>query len=172
MVNLPFEGLLARNLEGFPMLETSVRLSMIAVGLAALTLTAGCTSYNQRTSPGVWSAGHAEALPMPAPINRPAPISPSMSVTAPPMSTPQRGSVTTGCEGTFTRLGSNGAVGQQGRAYNTGAGLVQLDARGNRGAAIPAATAGESLLFRPDCNCAAVRSVADAGGPAPMCNGG
>jgi hypothetical protein len=153
------------------MFETSARLSVIAAGLAALTLAAGCTSYDHRTSPGVWSAGQAEPPPMPAPDHRPGPINPPLSIASPLVPAPQRGSVTAGCEGSYTLVSANGSVGAQGRAYNTGAGLVQIDARGNRGAAIPAATAGQSLLFLPDCNCAAVRSVAETGGPAPVCRG-
>lgn len=149
------------------MLETSVRFSVIAAGLAALTLAAGCTSYNQRTSPGVWSADHAE--PMPAPHHRPGPIAQPLSIAPPLVPAPQRGSVTAGCEGSFTLVSANGSVSAQGRAYNTGTGLVQIDARGNRGAAIASATVGQSLLFLPDCNCTSVRSVAETGGPAPMC---
>lgn len=153
------------------MFETSVRFSVIAAGLAALTLAAGCTSYNQRTAPGVWTSGHAEPLRGPAPDHRPGPINPPLSIASPVAPAPQGGSVTVGCEGSFTLVSANGSVAAQGRAYNTGAGLMQIDARGNRGAAIPAATAGQSLLFLPDCSCAAVRNAAETGVPAPMCRG-
>ena len=89
---------------------------------------------------------------------------------APRLTTPQRGSVTAGCDGVYTRLSASGSVTAQGRAHNTGAGLVVLDGRGNRGSAIASAAGGESLLFRPDCDCQSVRQMSEAGQPAPVCN--
>jgi hypothetical protein len=154
------------------MLKLNSRVTIAVVLGCAAVAVAGCTSYNNRVSPGVWDADVASTpYTPPPPVS--APIRPSAPVAPPPrLVTTQRGSVTAGCDGTFTLMGANGAVSSQGRAHNTGAGLVRLDARGNRGASIPAASNGESLLFRPDCNCQSVREVSDAGGAAPMCNAG
>jgi hypothetical protein len=151
---------------------TRTTLAMLsAVGLAVLL--SACSSYNERVSPGVWNTHSTTAPPAPPPASVSAPV-PGMSggPLAPRLTTPQRGSVTAGCDGTFTRLSATGSVVSQGRAHNTGTGLVALDGRGNRSTAIASATNGESLLFRPDCNCQSVRQMSEAGQPAPVCNAG
>jgi hypothetical protein len=153
--------------------QHTFRFILAAATVVGLTALAACAGHTERTSPGTWSAGTVR--PVAPDMGRAAPIAPPLSspsasmAPAPRLTTPQRGSVTAGCDGTFTRLGAGGTIAAEGRAHNTGAGLVRLDARGNRGAAIAAASNGESLLFRPDCSCQSVRQVSEAGGVAPMC---
>lgn len=62
---------------------------------------------------------------------------------------------TAGCSGGYSLVDAHGRVVRSGRAYNTGAGLVMLDAQGRQGAPVPQPGANQTLLFLPDCACGA-----------------
>jgi hypothetical protein len=165
----------ARTNSGAEIMIRTLRTTLGLVATAGLAVTLGaCSSYHDRVSPGVWS-GETVAPPVShtapaAPVSVAPPHSSRDDAPPPRLATVQRGSVTAGCDGTFTRLSATGGVTAQGRAYNTGAGLVALDAHGNRSTPIASATNGESLYFRPDCDCQTVRQMSEAGQPAPVCN--
>jgi hypothetical protein len=138
-----------------------------ALTIAALVLTAACS--HRRPEAPRWSG---PAMPAPSapgapvvtpPIMEPAPTTYMASAPepAPPQPVAVR-SFTTGCNGSYTIVDGAGRHVQAGRAYNTGSGLVALDSRGNRGAAVTQAGAGQTLLFLPDCGCQARADTGDA----------
>lgn len=69
---------------------------------------------------------------------------------APPVRT-----FTAGCSGGYSVVDASGRVVRTGRAYNSGEGLVSLDAQGRQGAPVAQPGANQSLLFLPDCACGA-----------------
>lgn len=132
--------------------------------LAAILLTAllatGC-HHRPQSVPG-WDQ------PPPPPAQLPAPPPPAayptvvdtrpVVIAAPAEEQPALAPVrtfTAGCSGGYSVVDANGRVVRTGRAYNTGEGLVTLDAQGRQGALVPQPGPNQSLLFLPDCACGA-----------------
>lgn len=146
---------------------------LLAGMMVAGVLLAGCQS---RPAAAPWpdrpvpppAARAAPPVIDPGPAARPAatiavPAGPGTADPSPPL--PGVRSYTTGCNGHFTVVDARGRTVRSGRAHNTGSGLVLLDARGGRGAAVPQAATGQTLLFLPDCGC---QARADRGPAGPV----
>lgn len=93
--------------------------------------------------------------PSQAPSQAPAPNQALGNDTAALASSNGRTTFTQGCTGNFSvrDTRTNRPI-ASGRAYNSGIGLIALDARGRQMRAVPSAP-NYSTLFRPDCNCRA-----------------
>ncbi len=103
------------------------------------------------TVPPVFNATPSPTVYQPAPVQHVATHQGSDAS----MGSNGRATFTQGCTGSYSqRDARTGRTIAQGRAYNSGNGLLGLDARGRRGGTL-ASNANISLLFLPDCNCRA-----------------
>ncbi len=137
-------------------------MSRTTGALAAILLTAlvatGC-HHRPHQVPG-WNQAPPPPAQPPAPPQPPAypPVVDTRPVViaapaddhpaAPPVRT-----FTAGCSGGYSVVDASGRVVRTGRAYNTGEGLVTLDASGRQGAPVSQPGPDQSLLFLPDCAC-------------------
>jgi hypothetical protein len=129
--------------------HAALTTTLIAVSL----LVSGCARH-PKAIPG-WG-GNTAPLPS-APVMPSRPVSPIVG--EPVMNTVPsangRFTFTQGCAGSYsvrdTRTNRQIA---SGRAYNSGRGLVALNAQGRQTTLVPS-TAATSVLFLPDCNCRA-----------------
>lgn len=139
-------------------------MSRTTGALAALLLTAlvatGCHHRPHHHPVPSWDQAQPPAAQPPAPPPpeaTPAVVDTRPVVIAAPadLPPPTVRTFTAGCSGGYSVVDASGRVVRTGRAYNSGDGLVTLDARGRQGAPVAQPGANQSLLFLPDCACGA-----------------
>jgi hypothetical protein len=129
--------------------------------LVAMTLMASGCATHPKAVPN-WGGSTPPVASNNAPYQPPAPVQRNVVETMITEPANGRFTFTQGCTGNYsvrdTRTNRETA---RGRATNTGNGLAALDSRGRQGAIINA-TASQSVIFLPDCNCGRDRNQTGA----------
>jgi hypothetical protein len=122
-----------------------------ATTLVALGLLAGACADRSKTIP-TWGGSTPPVSTGPSTVYTPSPV---QYRPEPAVSSNGRFTFTQGCTGNFSvRDARTNREISNGRAYNSGSGLIALDAQGRRTRAISSAT-NQSVIFLPDCSCRA-----------------
>ena len=133
--------------------QTGSRLFLVASALLLTgVLTAGCASHQREVE--TWGGTQPRAS-APIPTYATPPVIVQAQANLAPMVFTGRTTFTQGCTGSFSvRDARTNREISNGRAFNSGSGLIALDSRGRQTRTV-SSTSNLSVTFLPDCNCRA-----------------